>query len=137
MKHCSKCGEEYQDTAFRCAECGRDLVPGSLSEAAGASSGDHPASPEESGRPQDSEIVLTAPPEYAQPVAFALSKAGIPALVFDCAEPPEGLEGPLQDVLVPAQLYNSAVWFCRGFEAGAWPGEDEEGKILGTGRDPV
>ena len=132
MKHCPKCLEEFVDSAARCADCNQALVQGAALPDEWEDREEHDSdagSPLNVQRPADSEVVLSAPAEYAEPVALALSRAGIPALVFDCAEPPEGIDAPLRDVVVPATMYNLAVWFCRGFEAAAFPADGDEGKV--------
>jgi hypothetical protein len=79
-------------------------------------------------RPENGETVFAGLREIGQPLALALNRAGIPALVYACdplaAGEPEGADAV--ELLVPAPLFEAANWFVQGFEAAVYPPFDDE-----------
>jgi len=136
-KYCPYCLEEFQDLKERCPNC---KVP--LADPHDRSSW---ASPEKEGtaeeeqgepRPENGETVFAGLREFAEPMALAMNRAGIPALTFDCDPLASGeLEGAdTVEIIVPAPLFNAANWFVLGFEAASFPHtEDEEPPMQGGG----
>ncbi|MHC4601482.1 MAG: hypothetical protein ACYS47_21005 [Planctomycetota bacterium] len=153
MKHCPKCREEYEDWVHQCAECDVPLQSGPLKNvcaycqkesathetvcpSCGVAFGSRTREEEEDAdgkgdppqRPVDSETVYAGLRELGEPLALAMSRAGIPALTFDvdplAAGEDEGAD--TVEVVVPLHLYDAANWFLLGFEAAIFPQAKED-----------
>jgi predicted amidophosphoribosyltransferase len=150
MKHCPNCREEYEDWAPQCAECSGPLNKGAVRNACPNCAKEYPAGhlacadcgvdfssesgaaakgePAEPSKPEDAETVFAGPRTMGEPLALALSRAGIPALTFACdplaAGEAEG--GDSVEVVVPVPLYDAANWFVQGFEAALLPPPEED-----------